>query len=174
MSLNVATIGQRLDNLDRYLAELRRHQAATVEELRADFTRQLAVERACQAAVESCTDIAREVVSGRGLGELEEQRDLYRLLAEAGCLDASFADTMQKLVDFRNRVVHNYWEVGPEHLHRFLQRDLAPLGRFRDFALRLMRPGPQGVACADSPAPEGAAQGSPSPEGTADAGSPKP
>jgi hypothetical protein len=53
------------------------------EKLKTDFTRQLAVERAFQAAVESCTDIAAHIVSAYQLRHPQESRDVYQFLIDA-------------------------------------------------------------------------------------------
>lgn len=138
MSLNVASIKQRLSKLAQYIEELKRHRSATAENLKADITTRLAVERAFQAAIESCIDIASHVVFTYRLGSPQEQRELFELLAQAGYLDSTFAATMGSLVGFRNRLVHLYWDVDPERLHEYLQTDVVHLERFRDFALQLI------------------------------------
>jgi uncharacterized protein YutE (UPF0331/DUF86 family) len=58
MKLNVGSIRQRLQRLEQYISELEKQQPVTLETFKNDFTRQLAVERAFQAAIEGCTDIA--------------------------------------------------------------------------------------------------------------------
>ncbi len=107
-------------------------------ELEADFTVRLAVERAFQAAIESCIDMASHLVSTHNLGQPQEQRDLFEFLAQAGYLDEQYAATMGNLVGFRNRLVHLYWDVDSERLHQYLLQDVAHLRRFRDFALQLL------------------------------------
>ena len=69
-------------------------------ELEADFTVRLAVERAFQAAIESCIDIASHLVSTHNLGQPQEQRDLFEFLAQVGYLDEQYATTMGNLVGF--------------------------------------------------------------------------
>jgi len=58
MKLNVNSIKRRLRKLEQYIAELEKQRTVTLTMLKSDLTRQLAVERAFQAAIESCTDIA--------------------------------------------------------------------------------------------------------------------
>ena len=62
------------------------------------MTVQLAVERAFQAAIEACIDIAAHIVSVYELGKTEESRDIFRFLAEAGYIDESFATSMTAMV----------------------------------------------------------------------------
>ena len=138
MKLNVNSIRQRLQRLEQYIAELEKQRPATLQTFKSDFTRQLAVERAFQAAVESCTDIAAHIVSVYRLGHPQESRDVYRFLADAGYLDAPFGEAMMAMVGFRNRIVHLYWDVDVERLYQYLQEDVQLLRRFRNFVLQIL------------------------------------
>lgn len=96
------------------------------------------MERAFQAAIEGCTDIAAHVVSVYQLGHPEESRDVYRFLVETGYLELAFGQTMMEMVSLRNRLVHLYWDIDVEKLYQYLQQDVALLRQFRDFTLQLL------------------------------------
>lgn len=138
MRLNVSSIRRHLTTLEQYIAELVKQQRITLATLQRDFTRRLAIERAFQAAIESCTDIASHVVSVYQLGHPEESRDVFRFLVEAGYLDTHFGEAMMVMVAFRNRLVHLYWRINVELLYQYLQQDVSLLQRFRDFTLQLL------------------------------------
>jgi len=138
VKLNVKSIRQRLQKLEQYITELEKHQALTLTQFKSEFTVQLAVERAFQAAIESCTDIASHIVSVYDLGNPQRQRDLFRFLAQGGYLEPDFADSLEDMVGFRNRIVHLYWAVDVERLYEYLQDDVALLQQFRDFTQQLL------------------------------------
>ncbi len=138
MKLNISSMRQRLRKLGQYTGELEKQQPITLENFKNDFTRQLAVERAFQAAVESCTDIAAHVVSVYQLGQPEESRDVFQFLIKAGYLDQNFGQAMMDMVGFRNRLVHLYWDVDVEKLYQYLQEDVTLLYQFRDFTLQIL------------------------------------
>lgn len=73
-----------------------------------DFTKQdsiiLNIQRACEASI----DIAMHLVSERKLGIPKESRDGFRMLHEAGLLDAILTKTLMNMVGFRNIAVHDY------------------------------------------------------------------
>jgi uncharacterized protein YutE (UPF0331/DUF86 family) len=98
----------------------------------------LAVERAFQAAVESCIDIASHIVSVYRLGQPQENRDVFQFLTDAGYFDEGFGQAMIAMVGFRNRLVHLYWDVDVEKLYQYLQEDVALLHQFRDFTLQIL------------------------------------
>jgi uncharacterized protein YutE (UPF0331/DUF86 family) len=136
--LNVRSIRLRLRKLERYIAELEKHQSLPLQEFQADFTAQLAVERALQAAVECCIDVASHLVSVYSLGSPQQQRDLFDFLAQAGYLKPDFASAMGDMVALRNRIVHLYWDVDVERLWGYLQEDIVLFRRFRDFTEQLL------------------------------------
>lgn len=138
MKLSVSSIKKRLRKLEQYIGELEKHQVLTLDEFKSNFTVQLAVERAFQAAVESCADIASHIVSVYNLGQPQEQRDLFRFLSQAGCLETDFANEMSSMVSFHNRIVHLYWDLDLERLYQHLQTDVNLLRQFRDFTLALL------------------------------------
>jgi uncharacterized protein YutE (UPF0331/DUF86 family) len=124
MKLNVNSIKQRLRRLDLYISELEKQQQTAFETFKSDVTGQLAVERAFQAAIEACIDMASHIVSVYELGKAEESRDVFRFLAAAGYLEQDFAASMMAMVSFRNRLVHLYWDIDVERLYRFLREDV--------------------------------------------------
>jgi uncharacterized protein YutE (UPF0331/DUF86 family) len=134
-----------LQKLEQYIAELEKQQSLTLETFKNDLTRQLAVERAFQAAIESCMDIAAHIVSVYRLGHPQESRDVFRFLVEAGYLDDSFGEAMMGMVRLRNRIVHLYWDIDVERLYQYLQEDVTLLHQFRDFTLQIL------IAERDSP-----------------------
>ena len=96
------------------------------------------MERAFQAAIESCTDIAAHIVSVYQLGHPQDSRDVYRFLVKAGYLDMSFGEAMMAMVGFGNRIVHLYWDMDVERLHQYLQDDIPLLRGFHDFTLQVL------------------------------------
>jgi len=138
MRLNVASTKTRLQKLELYIGELKKQQALGIEQFERDFTVQLAVERAFQAAIECCVDTGNHLVSVYGLGRPEEQRDIFSILAKAGYLEDEYARQMAEMVSFRNRIVRIYWAIDVRRLYRYLQEDVSLLERFRMFTLQIL------------------------------------
>lgn len=127
-----------MNKLEQYITELEQQQQLSSDQFKANFTVQLAVERAFQAAIEACSDIASHIVSVYGLGQPQEQRDLFHFLAVAGYLAPEFAQAMSDLISFRNRIVHLYWDLDLDRLYQYLQQDIDLLRRYGDFTLQLL------------------------------------
>lgn len=127
-----------MGKLDQYIGELKKQQRLDLDEFKDDFTVQLAVERAFQAAIECCVDIANHIISVYGLQRPEEQRDVFPILAKTGYFDKSYADSMCEMVAFRNRIVHLYWDIKVDRLYYYLHHDIPLLEKFRTFALQII------------------------------------
>lgn len=88
------------------------------------------VEHTLQIAIQAALDVASHVVSDERLGEPRTNRELFDLLAGADWLTTALADTMRRMVGFRNIVVHGYTAVDPAILRDILEHHLGDLGVF--------------------------------------------
>ena len=64
----------------------------------------LNVQRACEAAL----DMGHHVIRRAKLGLPQSSRDVFTLLAQANWLEPRLADSMKRMVGFRNIAVHEY------------------------------------------------------------------
>lgn len=96
----------------------------------ADFTKQdsiiLNIQRACEASI----DVAMHIVSERKLGVPKASRDAFKLLQEAGLIDANLAKTLMNMVGFRNIAVHDYQALQLDILQAIVEKHM---NDFKDF-----------------------------------------
>jgi uncharacterized protein YutE (UPF0331/DUF86 family) len=102
-----------------------------------DFTRQdaaiLNIQRACEAAL----DMGQHLIRREKLGVPQSARDVFALLARGGWIDQALADSLKRMVGFRNIAVHDYQKLQlpitvsiiTSHLGEFLQYSQAVLLR---------------------------------------------
>jgi len=94
--------------IERCVARAREEYGADPEGFATNFTRQdaaiLNIQRACEAAL----DMGLHLVRRERLGIAQSARDTFTLLEQAGWLTASVAETMRRMVGFRNVAVHDY------------------------------------------------------------------
>lgn len=95
-----------------------------------DFTKQdsivLNIQRACEASI----DLAMHAVSVRKLGVPKTSRDAFRLLHEAGLIEASLATTLMNMVGFRNIAVHDYQALEIDILESILNKHIDDFKHF--------------------------------------------
>lgn len=94
--------------IERCVARAREEYAHNPATFATDFTRQdaaiLNIQRACEAAL----DMGQHLIRRERLGIIQSSRDVFTLLAQAGLIDALLADSLKRMVGFRNIAVHDY------------------------------------------------------------------
>ena len=70
------------------------------------------------------------IVSERKLGVPKSSREGFKLLQEAGLIEASLAKTLMNIVGFRNIAVHDYQALEVEILEAILEKHIDD---FKDF-----------------------------------------
>ena len=94
--------------IERCIARAREEYAAAGPSFATDFTRQdaavLNIQRACEAAL----DMGHHVIRSHHLGLPQSARDVFDVLAAAGWIRTELAESLKKMVGFRNIAVHDY------------------------------------------------------------------
>ena len=121
--------------IERCVARAREEYEAAGADFASNFSRQdaavLNIQRACEAAL----DLGQHLIRRDKLGLPQSARNVFDLLAQAGRIDAALAESLKKMVGFRNIAVHDYQtlllpitvSVITEHLDEFLQLTTALL-----------------------------------------------
>lgn len=123
----------RLRLLAEYVDELGQYQvqAASFQAYQDDKMLRRAVERCLQVAVEACLDIGRRIIALEGFRYPEDNRDVFRVLAEEGVVSSDVLSTLLQMARFRNLIVHDYARIDDARVYNILKKRL---GDFDDFA----------------------------------------
>lgn len=124
--------------LAEYISDLEEVQAVAWDEFLANKVLRRYVERTLQLAVESCLDIGSHIISSERLREPEDNKDVFKVLVEAGFLPADILETLQRMAGFRNVLIHEYTRIDPEVVFGVLKRRLGDLRRFAVEIRRLL------------------------------------
>lgn len=119
-----AVLASILNNLRGYLKKLEILAALPEETFLGNFANVESAKHLLQVSIECCLDIAHHIVADEGYRTPADYYDTFVVLQENGILPPSFMPTLRKMVSFRNRVVHLYWEVDDEIVYRVLQENL--------------------------------------------------
>ena len=121
--------------IDRCLKRVEEEYRGNEHTLSTDFTRQdsiiLNIQRACQAA----QDLANRVIRIRQLGIPQNARESFSLLADAQLLSPELANTLNKMVGFRNIAVHEYQKLNIDILRAVIDKHLPDLLQFAKLML---------------------------------------
>lgn len=122
--------------IERCVARVREEHGGEPGHLRDDIRRQdsivLNVLRACEAAI----DLAMHLVRRHRLGIPQESRDAFAMLADAHLLGRDLAESMMRMVGFRNVAVHDYRSLNLDILEAVVEKRLDDFLAFTAWALR--------------------------------------
>jgi len=124
-----------LVNLKGYVQKLRRLAALTQEEFLSDFTKVESAKHLFQVSVECCLDVSNHIIASERFRPPKSYAESFEILAEQGIIPKSFVAILRQMVQFRNRLVHLYWEVDSEIIYEILQKNL---GDFDTFAKNVL------------------------------------
>jgi uncharacterized protein YutE (UPF0331/DUF86 family) len=114
--------------IERCVARAREEYQADPEGFADNHTRQdaaiLNIQRACEAAL----DMGQHLIRRERLGVPQSARDVFTLLAQAAWIDATLAESLKRMVGFRNIALHDYQNLQlpitiniiTQHLDEFL------------------------------------------------------
>ena len=127
-------IASKLQSLDEALTELRSLGEISAEQLQSDWRTRRAVERDLQVLVEIFIDVCQRIICLARQTPAATGREAVERCVQLGALSESQA--YQKMVQFRNFVVHRYEKVKVEVLAEIVRDHLGDLEMFRDEVLR--------------------------------------
>ena len=98
----------KVATIERCVQRAREEYEAEPDTFATNFTRQdaavLNIQRACEAAL----DIGHYLIRRDKLGIPQGARDVFSLLERAQWIDSGMADSLKRMVGFRNIAVHDY------------------------------------------------------------------
>ena len=100
--------------------------------LESDHMKQDAVAINIQRACEQCIDLANYTIKTRKLGLPKESRESFRLLAEHGIIPGHISASLERMVGFRNVLVHQYQKLDISVMVDVIENRLDDLLEFTD------------------------------------------
>lgn len=91
--------------------------------------------RICEAAL----DIGRHIIAKRGFRKATDYTEIIDILSENTVIPTEFAGEFRKMVGFRNRLVHVYWEIAPEELYQVIKNNLDSFVEFYGYILEYIK-----------------------------------
>ena len=127
-----------LENLRGYVEKLKHLASLRREEFLSDFTKVESAKHLFQVSVESCIDVSNHIIASERFRAPKSYAETFEILAEQGIIEKDFLPTLRQMVQFRNRLVHLYWEVDVEVIHDLLQKNIGDFDTFTSQILRYL------------------------------------
>jgi uncharacterized protein YutE (UPF0331/DUF86 family) len=127
-----ALILRKLSELDDYHRQIKEFESVTVNRYAGDWKVQRIIERTLQMMIETCVDVAGQIVSDQGFRIPKSYADTFTVLHENGILDAGLHLSLRKMAQFRNIVVHQYDKIDSTIVVGILQKNIKDFAAYRD------------------------------------------
>jgi uncharacterized protein YutE (UPF0331/DUF86 family) len=128
---------QKLQSLDQVLAELHSLGKVTFQTLNEDWRIRRAVERDLQVLVEIVIDVCQRLISLSNQAPATTEAEAVERCVLLGALSKS--EPYEKMVRFRNFIVHRYERIDVEILVEMVNQHLADFEHFRSEVLKYVR-----------------------------------
>ncbi len=134
-------IGRKIAQIDIYLNQIKEFSNISVAEYRNDWKTQRIVERTLQMLIETCIDIANHIISDRGFRMPASYADIFAVLMENKIIDERLFKNIEKMVKFKNIIVHQYESIDPSIVVSILYKNLDDFEGYKKAILKYLSEG---------------------------------
>lgn len=135
-----AVVERLLVQLEEYLRDLDEAKLRySLEDFMGNKVIRRYAERTLQIAIEACLDLASHIISYRGLREPLDNKDCFQVLLENKLLPVALAESLKRMAQFRNVVVHDYIRIDPEIVYRIVQENIPDIVAFAQVVIEMTR-----------------------------------
>jgi uncharacterized protein YutE (UPF0331/DUF86 family) len=126
------------ESIERCIRQIRRYY--TLESsvpFSEDYLKQDAIAINLQRAAEQCIDLANHIICEKRLGLPKESRESFAILAREKLIPSDLASKLQKMVGFRNILIHEYQDLDVSLMEDIIRNHLDDLVDFTNAILKL-------------------------------------
>lgn len=129
-----------LTHLDEYLRDLDSIKTNySLEDFRDNKIIRRYTERTLQIAIEASLDLASHIISCHGFREPQDNKDCFQVLLENKLLSTDLAESLKRMAQFRNVVVHDYIRINPEIVYTIVQENISDIVSFAQIVEAISR-----------------------------------
>jgi uncharacterized protein YutE (UPF0331/DUF86 family) len=115
------TILSKLQNLERYVQQLRKFQHYSYDEIESDLEKRWAIEHGLQVSIQIVIDVGNHILASVGENQIDDYASILDKLGQRNILPPQFAAKIRGMAGFRNILVHEYAEVDLRAVYDVLQ-----------------------------------------------------
>ena len=119
-----------LRELNAALNDWVRYRTISLEELKNDRDKLNMVLHAMLVSIQSAIDISNHIIAEKKLRKPATYRETFEILKEADLISLKQSESLSDLAEFRNVLVHIYWNLDIKEIYGVLQNDLESLKGF--------------------------------------------
>jgi uncharacterized protein YutE (UPF0331/DUF86 family) len=130
MRIDINKVLSQIKIIEEDLKKLKEKAKLSLSDYLSNEDAQDVVERRFQTAIESCINIGNHLISVLGLRAPEDYASVFYILAAGKVISKKLAEEMADLARFRNLLVHLYWKIDHQSIHRKMNKRISTLRKF--------------------------------------------
>lgn len=134
MDIDKEKIKQRISEINEAVAEIQKIVSQRDEEFWSKKENMAAVKYYLLQAIEAAGNICVHIAARKLNKGVSVFGECFEILWKEGILSENLVSRLRKMVKFRNKLVHRYWEIEDENILRYTREDLKD---FYDFMKEL-------------------------------------
>jgi len=119
----------KLQELDRYLTQLKKHQGVTADTLDNNLDRAWIIQHGLLLSIQVILDIGNHILAGAG-NPAKDYIEIFEKLGQIDVIPADFAESIKSMAGLRNILVHEYADLNLEKLVDALNNRLDDFSKF--------------------------------------------
>jgi len=129
----------KFDIIDRNLSFLKQMKTLSPEQFVESYKDIQAAKYSLLEIMESCIDIANQIISTKGFRRAEEYSEMFKVLKEEGVIGKDLATKLEDMARFRNLLVHRYGEIDNRKVLEIIKRNLKDIEQFEKEIEKLIK-----------------------------------
>lgn len=130
MEIDQKKLKQRISEIQESLKEIERLVSVSEKEFWSKKENIAATKYYLLQAIESVGSICVHVAAKKFNKGVSFFGECFEILEKEGFLEKELASELRKMVKFRNKLIHRYWEIGDKNILEYVKKDL---NDFNDF-----------------------------------------
>lgn len=123
-------IARKLVLLQETKESLARYDISSFAAFKESHMAQKAVEKSLQEMIEICMDIGKHIIADEHFGFPEEGKEIFHILQTHNMISEETTELFEKMVGFRNVIVHLYEKIDLEKVYAYWKKHLGDFDRF--------------------------------------------
>lgn len=136
--LDINKIKNLVSEIQENTEALKEFSVMTLEEFKADKKNYGLCEHYLRRVLEGVLTIGTHILSRLPV-KTKDYQEIILSLGKLEIIPKDFAEKNKQLASYRNRMVHIYWEISPDEIHKIIKEHLGDIEKFCEYYLEYIR-----------------------------------
>ena len=128
--VNITLVKKLLSDLREKKNILQQKKIKNFDEFKSDPFLHNAIQHILEVMIEIMVDIGNHIISDNEWGTPSSNREIFEILEQHGVISSDMAKLTNKMIGFRNIIVHMYEKVDLEEVYVIYKRNLKDFEKF--------------------------------------------